>query len=1759
MPTPLETALLATNICFNGAYANPITPLWASAAAGGSIGPDIQVSTIAVNAGPVTGIILDAAGTIGAVVAAPVVFNKTTDQLESASQIVMKTNIIQAGGQSENISIVNSTEVYYDNLALGNLLVYGDTTLTNLSGEVAIIRQHGTTTDSEIVTTGLHLSSLYVSSINGLPPGGGGSSGPDILVSTVTVNPFGHIEMTASGNSGVPQFSYIQFDKTPDKTGSSVLANQVNIYPAEPLGIETLAVTDALGDYYVPFAVGNLNIFGTVSTTTTQAPPIATFKQSATTTNLEVLTTGFYTSSLLCSSINGLPPGGGSAGPNLLVSTLSVNPTGNIQFPGTGTSSITFSQSLTNTNLEIKTTGINTSTINVSSINVNSAYVSTLYVSSIIDYIIIVSTVQTKEIYTSSFSSITGAISGGLGVSTINLNPALNPSLGGVNLGLGQFAGSLVGGILSGGLNTVIGGVALGTGIVALVSQRQTGFIVPPGTLQNFQVVNTQTQLQYSTLGTATSTFTRFVSSIDGGTRTPGLEYIVSSIISPGTLCVRSFSDPLNPNNASVATSTIQSFGFWVPVPAGPPATFSTVTGDFVVQSTLTAYAGNFSTTVSAKGIVSGGTLASAGTISAGTSMTAGLNIIAGGLIQGTTLTATGSVNANTVAASYVNASSAFNGATLAITGPGSIDTLATNSISTGTVVASLISTNVISSVTANITGLNAVAGFFGVSPNITYVTASGLTAPNGSVQVATGIISSIFNNVIINNTTNTQQLLVSSINDLAYPQPPFSTVTDNFYVGKLLTASSISAPGQITTGSMTVGNNLLTNSISTNVIQASTITISSINGQQYVPGGVSPNLLLSTITVSSLGTFSTLQANNISTAIFLASTMTSGNVTTNTISTGTVFTSTLGAVKINVSTISSAIVLTSTITSGTASIDTISTGTVNVSAVNAVAGFFGVLPNVTNVTASGLTAPNGSVQVATGIISSIFNNVIINNTTSTQQLLVSSINGLVYPQSYNSTVIGNFNVTSTLTAYTVNTQGLGVASSIVCLNNITATSTIKGSTISGALIQSSGDMTAVTGTIGGVTLDTGAVEATGTIHTPGTIDGNIIVGNLINCTTLTASNAVITGGIAAANASIGGIILGPGGIENAQGITTLALNVSSINNARYPPDALLFSTVTGDFVVQSTLTTYAENISTTLNVVGAVAGGSLSTSGVLNVAGITTLASQLNATTIFASAGITCTGLQNFGNNILGSLNLIGPATFSGAVAFANSVIFTNTIDALGAVSTSGGLVVTNGLQADTLTVPIASISSITNVSTINGVVYPPLQTAIISTFSTLYASSFVSNSINSSNISTGGYLFASSINANGQLFVGNISAVGFIACGGTINTTSNITALTGSITGLTLSSATSVLAANGTIGGTILGPAGAINTNSITAAKTLYASSITANGISTVYFRGDNLTTGIISSVIIQASNITAINLKANGPLIVYDVINPAPYSLTVFGSNSIFYGGVTASSISTTLISTGSITAGIVNAPITNFNSMNTSTLSSGTGFIGTLSSSVVYSGAVAAGNVTTLDMFCQRNLLVSSINGFQFPQVSETFSSITVTNTANISSATVTGVLTLSGSNNPTLNVPSGTIAAQAVSINTTLNAVGPSVLGLINSYTPIFVNILQPGSNVGYFPSIYQPCRVRALITVPKTFGTYTAPVVGIIDIDVYWNANSAGALLANINNNSGNFQVTCPNNGSSLLPLNFSIINPTVVVFSVYVCVTITPFLPYGL
>ena len=193
---------------------------------------------------------------------------------------------------------------------------------------------------------------------------------------------------------------------------------------------------------------------------------------------------------------------------------------------------------------------------------------STLSVSSIVDY----NFTSAGAIQASAISSSTGAFLSA-NLSTFNFNASAGGvNLGGINLGMGGFLGGLVGELVSGALTTTIAGAALGTGIAGLILPYTypPGTSYPPGAnISSFQTVNGTTQLQFSTLGTSTNTYYRYTSSIAGSdpTLTPNPLTFVSSVISPGTVCIRSFSDPINPANPSTFRSTLQSFGQWVPVP----------------------------------------------------------------------------------------------------------------------------------------------------------------------------------------------------------------------------------------------------------------------------------------------------------------------------------------------------------------------------------------------------------------------------------------------------------------------------------------------------------------------------------------------------------------------------------------------------------------------------------------------------------------------------------------------------------------------------------------------------------------------------------------------------------------------------------------------------------------------------------------------------------------------------------------------------------------------------------------------------------------------------------------------------------------------------------------------------------------------------------------------------------------------------------------------------------------------------------------
>lgn len=184
-----------------------------------------------------------------------------------------------------------------------------------------------------------------------------------------------------------------------------------------------------------------------------------------------------------------------------------------------------------------------------------------------------------------------------LSLSTLSLKGI---DLGGIDLSFDLGLGNALGGFL-GGLGALVGGafIGVGTGVGLAVQGLETGLaslILGRGdnTISNtYETINGTTQLQISTLGNAYplySTIFRTVSSVSAN-QVPGKEMFVSSFFQPGTTCIRSVSDPLNliTGDSNLNTSTIQSFGQWVPF-VDP-----TVTGEDIIArdaffSSITVY-----------------------------------------------------------------------------------------------------------------------------------------------------------------------------------------------------------------------------------------------------------------------------------------------------------------------------------------------------------------------------------------------------------------------------------------------------------------------------------------------------------------------------------------------------------------------------------------------------------------------------------------------------------------------------------------------------------------------------------------------------------------------------------------------------------------------------------------------------------------------------------------------------------------------------------------------------------------------------------------------------------------------------------------------------------------------------------------------------------------------------------------------------------------------------------------------------------------
>lgn len=387
------------------------------------------------------------------------------------------------------------------------------------------------------------------------------------------------------------------------------------------------------------------------------------------------------------------------------VSSISdVSTINNIPYPppGTGSTISTF-QTITVTDY-ISTPDIRVSSINGAELNGNT---------------IIISTINTQSVSTNELQVNLTA------VSSIQLKPSVgfNPSLS-IDMGLGSLFTNVAGAAL-GGMNMIVGGIALATGVTAIYQGRQTKTV----NLSTFELVNGTTQLQISTLGLDVSTTTRFVSSANANT--PGEEFFISTIIPAGTPLIRSFSDPMN--TISSPASSIQAFGQWVALPEGNISSleFSTIicssivtaegistnglSAQFVIGEQLISTPQLFVSSINnnvyppPQQIVSTfpGSIYVADSIFA-TNLVSTFNILAGNIISTNGLSAQYVIGEQLVSTPQLFTST-INGASIT---PSTlrISSIQANSVSTGTTTAATLNATTISSATATISSITAVS-----------------------------------------------------------------------------------------------------------------------------------------------------------------------------------------------------------------------------------------------------------------------------------------------------------------------------------------------------------------------------------------------------------------------------------------------------------------------------------------------------------------------------------------------------------------------------------------------------------------------------------------------------------------------------------------------------------------------------------------------------------------------------------------------------------------------------------------------------------------------------------------------------------------------------------------------------------------------------------------------------------------------------------------------------------------------------------------
>lgn len=155
------------NTLFNGAYLNPIQPLWLSYTSTNITGPDLAVSTLTVNPYPAGNILLQSDTVSGTEYRAPLIFQRPVGDINAPSeslQMNLSVNVPTYPVDGEFITATKAAGTAYDDIAVKGLQIFGDQTTSGNSGATAYI----TGSNGNLILSphdSVYVSSLFVSTL----------------------------------------------------------------------------------------------------------------------------------------------------------------------------------------------------------------------------------------------------------------------------------------------------------------------------------------------------------------------------------------------------------------------------------------------------------------------------------------------------------------------------------------------------------------------------------------------------------------------------------------------------------------------------------------------------------------------------------------------------------------------------------------------------------------------------------------------------------------------------------------------------------------------------------------------------------------------------------------------------------------------------------------------------------------------------------------------------------------------------------------------------------------------------------------------------------------------------------------------------------------------------------------------------------------------------------------------------------------------------------------------------------------------------------------------------------------------------------------------------------------------------------------------------------------------------------------------------------------------------------------------------------